>query len=242
MSDHDQAIGPEQESRLRRYFWGRRQGRPLKGQRAEALARLPDFQVNLDETRQGQNQPQTFFSQQVSACWLEIGFGNGEHLLEQARRNPSVGLIGCEPFINGIAFMLRAAVDDNLRNIRVWPEDARVMLKCLESASIQRCFVLFPDPWPKKNHHKRRIINRETATELARVVACGGIVRLATDHPELAEWMRAEMAHIPEFVLEPHSINNPHAVPQDWVTTRYQQKAKAGPVTWWLDYRRARRP
>ena len=133
------------------------------------------------------------FAATPRAVWLEIGFGGGEHLAALAAAHPEVGLLGVEPFINGVAKLLRAIEDRGLGNVRILMDDARLLLKALPGDSIERAFVLFPDPWPKLRHHKRRIVNTETVAELARVIRPGGELRLATDDPDYARWMLAAM-------------------------------------------------
>src|SRR5690606_3168564 len=113
--------------------------------------------------------------------WLEIGFGGGEHLAEQAARHPDVRLIGAEPFLNGVASALRHVEERGLTNVRLHQGDAREVLAALPDASVDRVFILFPDPWPKARHHKRRLVQPQTVEEIARVLKPGGALRFATD-------------------------------------------------------------
>ena len=121
--------------------------------------------------------------------WLEIGFGGGEHLIWQAKANAQVGLIGCEPFRDGIVKALGAIEAEKIGNVRLHAEDARPVLRWLPKASIGRTFILFPDPWPKKRHHKRRLVSEATLAQLARVMRPGAELRIATDIGDYARWI-----------------------------------------------------
>ncbi len=121
--------------------------------------------------------------------WLEIGFGGGEHLAEQAAAHPDRGLIGCEPYISGVARLLALAEAQGLTNLRIVVDDARLLLEALPDGCLERIFVLFPDPWPKARHHKRRIVNPATAAQFARLLQPGGELRLATDDMSYARAM-----------------------------------------------------
>ena len=165
--------GPE-----RRILYGRRRGHRLRPERRRLLTeRLPELEIRLPES--GRLDPAQLAGGR--ALWLEIGFGGGEHLIWQAKAHPEVLLIGCEPYINGVARLLALAEAAGLGNIRLLVDDARLLLRALPDACLERIFVLFPDPWPKSRHHKRRIVNPETAAAFARLLVQGGEVRLATD-------------------------------------------------------------
>jgi tRNA (guanine-N7-)-methyltransferase len=165
------------------------------------------------------------FAPPVAEVWLEIGFGGAEHLLWQARANPRVGLIGCEPFADGVVKALSAIEGANLSNVRIHADDARPLLRWLPAASLARTFILFPDPWPKKRHHKRRLVSQATLAELARVMRRGAELRIATD---VADYARA----ILWVVNQQQSFRWTAAGPDDWrergvdwPPTRYEQKA-----------------
>ena len=164
-------------------LYGRRQGRPLRvGKRHLIDELLPKIAVRLAaEARPGSLDPTTLFADPPDDVWLEVGFGGGEHLAAQAGAHPTVGFIGAEPFINGVASLLKTIDRDGGANIRILMDDARPLLAALRPASIGRAFILFPDPWPKKRHWKRRIVCRAVLDELARVLRPGAELRLATD-------------------------------------------------------------
>ncbi len=168
--------------------------------------------------------------------WLEIGFGGGEHLLAQAVAQPEVGLIGVEPFLGGVARLLAEAGARGLHNVRVLVDDARLLLAALPDGSIGRLFVLFPDPWPKLRHHKRRIVNPATVAAMARVLVPGGELRLATDDPDYAAAMEHALGAEPRL-----TFSRLPQRPGDWPGTRYEAKAlAAGRTPVWL--RAERRP
>jgi tRNA (guanine-N7-)-methyltransferase len=159
--------------------------------------------------------------------WLEIGFGGGEHLAAQAVARPDVGFVGCEPFLNGVASLLGTIETGGMDNVRIHPDDARPLLDRMVEASIARAFVLYPDPWPKKRHHGRRFIGPANLDRLARVLADGAELRMASDVPDLVDWMAAQVRAHPAFD-GPEGDEGSWAVPPpDWVETRYERKALA---------------
>jgi tRNA (guanine-N7-)-methyltransferase len=203
-------------------FYGRRKGRPLRANKSQliqsflpkisvALAKHSDIEMNFPFTPN-------------SIC-LEIGFGGGEHLAAIAESNPNVGFIGCEPFLNGIASLCQHIHKRNIKNIRIFPDDARHVLDALPQASIDRCYILYADPWPKSRHTDRRFVGPENIPRLARALKSNAQLHLATDDMQLAEWMRHHLTRTPEF----ECVLDSFTPPPDWVSTRYEQKAlKAG--------------
>ena len=156
--------------------------------------------------------------------WLEIGFGGGEHLAHQAKSNPNIFHVGFEPFINGTAKLLREVEEHKLDNVAVHNGDAREVIEKLPDNSVTKVFILFPDPWPKARHHKRRIIQENLLDMLARVLKPGGVVRAATDHAGYGEWILDKFASHKQFEL----VLNTHEAPADHILTKYQQKGLAG--------------
>ncbi|HEX6013548.1 MAG TPA: tRNA (guanosine(46)-N7)-methyltransferase TrmB [Geminicoccaceae bacterium] len=217
--------GPPQQPR--RQIHGRRQGPKLRpGLRRLIEERLPALGLSVEPGGAALD-PLALFADPPRAVWLEIGFGGGEHLATQAAAHPDVGFLGVEPFLNGVAKLLRSLDDRGLHNVRVLMDDARLLLKALPGAAIERAFVLFPDPWPKLRHHKRRIVNPETAADLARVIRPGGELRLATDDPDYARWMLAALLAEPRFTWTAERAADWREPPPDWVPTRYEAKARA---------------
>lgn len=215
-------------------FYGRRQGRPLHVRKTMLMQEfLPKLEIALP---QGQIlNPCDLFPAKPQTIRLEIGFGGGEHLTAQAMRHPDIGFIGCEPFRNGIASLLDHIDRNALANICIFPNDARLLLDALPDAAIDRCYVLFADPWPKAKHVDRRFIGPENLPRLSRVIKPGGELRLATDDPRLSEWMLRVMHQAEAF----QELYNTPIPPEDWVPTRYEQKAiQAGRAPVYRAYRR----
>jgi tRNA (guanine-N7-)-methyltransferase len=221
------APGAGSPQQPRRQIHGRRRGPKLRpGLRRLVEERLPVVGVSVGPAGAALD-PLALFAASPRAVWLEIGFGGGEHLAAQAAAHPDVGFLGIEPFLNGVAKLLRAVDDQRLCNVRVLMDDARLLLKALPDAAIERAFVLFPDPWPKLRHHKRRIVNTETAADLARVIRPGGELRLATDDQDYARWMLAALLAEPGFAWTAERAADWREPPADWVPTRYEAKARA---------------
>jgi len=171
--------------------------------------------------------------------WLEIGFGGGEHLAAQAAAHPGVTLLGCETFVNGIARLLGLIAEHRLDNVRLFPDDATLLLPALADASVERAFLLFLDPWPKTRHHKRRFVQPNTLRELARVLADGAELRFASDHAEYVRWTLALMLDHPAFAWDAHGPEDWRQRPADAVATRYEAKALArGERCYYLRFRR----
>jgi tRNA (guanine-N7-)-methyltransferase len=205
------------EDRLIHSF-GRRRGRKLRAGRAALLDTiLPALPVVLPAAG-APLQPMHLFAAPPREIWLEIGFGGGEHLAAQAAANPDVGMIGCEPYENGIVALLGHVRDQGLANVRIWPDDARPLLSRLAPGSIARAFVLFPDPWPKARHHKRRLVQAPFLDLLAAALRPGAELRVATDHADYLDWILERAPAHPGFALAARL----DARPDDWPQTRYE--------------------
>lgn len=191
------------------------------------LARL---QPDIATTKAQKRLPlEDLFGAAVSPVWFEIGFGSGEHLIGLMRQHPEVYMIGAEPFINGMANFLQALAESKLpeTHIRVWMEDAILLAERLPDQSLERIYVLNPDPWPKKRHHKRRIINQENLTTFARILKPGGLLVMSTDVADLADWMVTEASRHPDFNWTAQRADDWRIMPADWIPTRYESKGKA---------------
>lgn len=221
-----------------RSLYGRRFGRPMRHGRRDALENiLPNVAVNLPAT--GQLEPKAAFGSDVSAVWLEIGAGNGEHAVWQAKRNPHVGLIAVEPFMNGVANLVAEADSASLPNIRVLADDVRLLLARLTPACIGRVFILFPDPWPKRRHWRRRIICPEVLDHLAAAMAPGAELRVGTDHASYLVWMLRVLRAHPAFKWQPVCADDWRKRPEDWPATRFEEKGlAAGRASTYLSLRR----
>ncbi len=208
-------------------FYGRRRGRRLRATQERRLATLlPRLAVALPPEGERLD-PAGLFPVPVDDVWLEIGFGAGEHLAEQAATHPRVGLVGCEVFRNGIAALLGLVEARGLDNIRIFPDDARRLLPALPETSIGRCFVLFPDPWPKARHAARRFIGRANLDALARVLRDGAELRVASDEPGHVAWILEQATAHPAFAWTARRPVDWQRRTADWPATRYEAKAIA---------------
>lgn len=206
-----------------RYVWGRRQSRPLKDNQRKAMADLWP-KVSLELPEQAMINTSELFAPPFKDLWVEIGFGGGEHLATQAARHPDVGFVGCEPFVNGVATLMVQIQEQSLHNIRIVKDDARLLLARLPDQSVGAIFVLFPDPWPKKRHNKRRIIQDASVDAFSRILKPAGSLILATDDAAYGIWMQEVMAHHSEFELVLEERTSVYERPKDWPITRYEQK------------------
>lgn len=223
----------------RRLIYGRRQGRPLKAGARDALETvLPERALDLSTLG---DLPALFPG--CTRFALEVGFGGGEHLAAQASAHPDAGYIGAEPFLNGVAKLADAARE--LPNIRIHHGDARDVLDHLPDGALSEVFVLFPDPWPKIRHHKRRFISQANLAAMARVLSAGGRMRIASDIPDYVAWSLAEIARFNRtqgraFFLAANHADDWRIRPADWPPTRYEAKAlEAGRVPAYLAFTRA---
>ena len=201
-------------------FHGRRKGRPLRaGQREAVETFLPTLLIDVRETAPAKLS--RLFPDPVETVRLEIGFGGGEHLLHGARSNPDVGFIGVEPFESGLAKAVTAISREAIKNVRLYDQDAALLLDWLPAASIVRIDLLFPDPWPKKRHWKRRFVGQANLDRISRVLTAGGEFGFATDVESYATWTREEVAK--HGKLRPaYDADQPW---DDWSGTRYEAKA-----------------
>jgi tRNA (guanine-N7-)-methyltransferase len=181
----------------------------------------------------------SLFSVPVREVWLEIGFGGGEHLVWQAKANPDVGFLGCEPFEDGIIKLLSAIEMERLANVKVLAGDARPLLRLLPEAGVGRVFILFPDPWPKRRHHKRRLVSPATIAEIARILRPGSELRMASDAPEYASAMLQAAIHNQALRWTAQGPRDWRRRPSDWPQTRYEAKAvAAGRPCYFLTFER----
>lgn len=211
----------------RRHVYGRTKGKTLKPRQANLMETLfPRVSISLDEAV---IDPKTLFGD-VDEVWLEVGFGGGEHLAHQAETHPRAGIMGCEPFLNGVAKLVSEIHERDLANVRILNDDARFLLERLAPSSLARVFILYPDPWPKKRHNKRRFVNEETLGFLASALRKGGELRFASDIPDYIAWT---LAHLSRFNREKGETfrwtaeraedwRRPY---EGWPGTRYEAKA-----------------
>ena len=209
--------------------YGRIKGRTLRAGRASLVEQtLPGLQLDLGE-------PLDLGAREV---WVELGFGGGEHLAAQAQAHPEVRILGAEPFVNGVASLVRHVTERGLHNVRLHPGDGRELLAALPDASIGRVFILFPDPWPKTRHHKRRLVNTETVAELARVMKPGAALLFATDWADYIGWTLERFAASPAFVWTADRADDWRLAPADHFATRYEEKRLGDCAPIFLEFRR----
>lgn len=226
--------------RARRVLYGRRKGRrPRAAQRRALEDVVPALEIALPLDG-GKLDPPGLFDRPVRETWLEIGFGAGEHLLAQAAAHPEVGFIGCEPYRPGVVRLARGLDPETAGRVRVWRDDARAVLDRLPDAALSRVFVLFPDPWPKTRHHKRRVICPPVLAALARAMADRAELRIATDDSGYLVWILEHLARAGGFAWTARGPADWRDRPADWPPTRYEAKARAaGRRCVYLRYRRA---
>ena len=204
--------------------YGRRKGKPLSARKERLLGELLP-RLRLDLKMPPPARLAGLFEVPVKEVWLEIGFGSGEHLLWQAKQDAEIGFIGCEPFINGLASLLGAVEDRDIKTIRVHDGDAREVLAWLLDGSMSRIFLLFPDPWPKKRQLKRRLLSADTISEFARLLRPGGELRFASDSGDYAAQALLLMRQSGAFAWTAERAADWRQRPADWPETRYERKA-----------------
>ena len=219
MSDHEL---PKTLSGEPRAFFGRRSGKKLHdGQKAQVAEVLPRFELRLD----GPLDPKMLFPE-AERFVIEIGYGGGEHLARKAQEEPNTGFVGCEVFTGGIGKMVQAIDARGIENVRLYTDDALKLLMALPDASVDAVYLLYPDPWPKTRHHKRRFVSPVTLKQLARVIRPGGTFYFASDIEDYANWTLAHIVRTPEFSFAPEAPGAWHNPYPRWQPTRYEQKAR----------------
>lgn len=203
------------------HLFGRQKTKKLSQRQRDLVATLLPKRL-IDPKAQP---PHEGFIHPGRQIWLEIGFGGGEHLSRMAARHRDVNFIGCEPFLNGIAKLLVAIEEEGLENIRIYNNDARHILSALPEASLDQVFLLYPDPWPKKRHHKRRFVGAETLALLARAMKPGANLLIASDIPDYIRTSLIALASQEALRWAPAKADDWRLPPEGWPGTRYEQKA-----------------
>jgi tRNA (guanine-N7-)-methyltransferase len=212
------SIGPAPVPRL----YGRSRGKALRAGQERLLAEtLPLISITPEALAAGQA-----FALRPREVWLEIGFGSGEHLIELAKANPDVGVVGCEPFLNGVAAVLAGLEREQLFNVRVRRGDAQALVEAAPDGFFSRVFILYPDPWPKRRHHKRRIVAAHMIEALARVIRSGGELRFVTDIDDYAGWTLKRFLASPSFRWTASRADDWRRPWPNWRPTCYETKAR----------------
>ena len=207
----------------RKAFFGRRSAHKLHPTQQKLDDQLlPKVKLELGE---GPLPLTQVFEQPAPRNFIEIGYGGGEHLARQARENRDANYIGCEPFIGGIGKMLAAIDDDQLKNVKLFTDDAFHLLKALPQASFDGAYLLYPDPWPKKRHWKRRFLNADNVVRFARVLKQGGQFRFASDIESYVNWGLRHVLDHGGFNWMAQKASDWHDPWPEWISTRYEQKA-----------------
>ncbi len=226
-----------------RNFYGRRHGKKLRpGQEAlleTRLAELAPAGVGWEENPERRPLDLAALFPGARDVWLEIGFGGGEHMIHQAARHPDLGILGCEPFVNGVAMLLSAIERAGVENLRIHAGDARDLLDVLPEGAVGRVFLLYPDPWPKRRHWKRRFVNPPQLDQLARAMRPGAELRVATDIEDYVRHTLEQIARHPAFAWTAERPSDWRAPWADWPGTRYEAKAlREGRRPHYLAFRR----
>jgi tRNA (guanine-N7-)-methyltransferase len=219
-------------------LWGRRRGKPLSARRDELMAtRLPALAVDIES--RAPKPPTTLFAAPITQIRLEIGFGGGEHLIHEAKRFPEIGFIGVEPFLNGMAKAVASIDDLGLENVRVFGGDAAQLLDWLPPASLAGIDLLYPDPWPKKRHWKRRFVNGDNLDRFARALVAGAALRFASDIESYVAWTLMHLLKRDDFEWTAERADDWRKPFDGWPGTRYERKAlAAGRKPAYLEFRR----
>lgn len=228
-------------------FYGRRKGRTIRKAKSSLMDNfLPHILIkDINEN---------MFGLPVKEIHLEIGFGDGQHIAGQAKNNPDIGFIGAEVFENGVANLLSLITGikegknlpekftleyGRIDNIRVFNDDIRLLFKKIPDSFLSRVYVLFPDPWPKKRHSERRIINQDNLKEISRILKKDGILRIATDHKIYKGWTLHQLSENKSFHWTAQKSDDWRKEPIDWVKTKYQEKAlREGRKPIFLDFKK----
>ena len=195
-----------------------------RGRQAMMEDLLPRFQIEPLKFASKSLDPKSMFDASIEDVWLEIGFGAGEHLVNLARSRPSIGFIGCDPYVNGVARLLTDINQQGIDNIRIVIDDAGLLLDCLKSTSIGAAFLLFPDPWPKRRHNKRRFVEPDNIAKMARVLSDEAQWRIATDHMDYCRWILDHMTNSKDFYWLARRPGDWRDRPGGWPQTRYEKK------------------
>ena len=225
-------------SNEQRGFFGRRIGHPLRARQAELFSSLLP-RLALDLSAPAPNDLASLFPTLVEGVRLEVGFGGAEHLIAQAQAHPHTGFIGCEPFVNGMAKALVAIDELGLANIRLHHGDAVELLAWLPPHGLSRVDLLYPDPWPKRRHWKRRFVSDANVPALARVLLTGGEFRFATDWANYADWTLARLSRSRDFAWTAERADEWRKPWLGYSQTRYEAKAvREGRAPTYLIFRR----
>lgn len=229
------------ESEKRRVY-GRRHTRSLSVSQKSAFdTMLERLHIAPDLLTRTNLRAADLFGRDFSSFWFEIGFGNGEHLRNEALAHPDTAFFGAEPFVNGMAAFLKSVQDDDCDNIRVYMDDAITVIDALADGQLDGIYILNPDPWPKKRHWKRRIVQPESIEKFVRVLKPGGKLVMTTDLDFLAEWMVTQASNNPDLIWTAQTPDDWKTPPTGWIPTKYERKgAEKGRTQFYLVFEKSR--
>lgn len=207
-------------------FFGRRRGKGMsKAKENLILENLPKYEIKLPQT--GKVDLNTLFDFKPEKFIFEIGYGDGEHLIRMAQKNPDTAFIGTEVFVNGNASILKKIIENDIKNIRIFPDDVNLLFPYLEQGVFSRIFVLYPDPWPKNRNENRRMINKTNLQTFYNLLNYGGNLFVASDHPIYIPWVLFCINQTNLFSWDAGKSADFVNAPDDWIPTKYEQKAIA---------------
>ena len=207
--------------------YGRRKGKALRGAQKTYMASLQKYQPVGIELAENPSRKKINLFTNSNPVWLEIGFGSGEHLFHQAIENPEINIVGCEPYINGVATLLGKLQKNNLKNVLIYPGDVRDLMDVLPISIFEKVFLLYPDPWPKTKHHKRRFVSPEFLDPLIPLIKENGNIHIATD---IGDYVRQALLNLISYETLDWVADSPNDWREPWKgwwSTRYEQKAIA---------------
>ena len=217
---------PQRDGSAPPNFYGRRKGHKIRPARQALVdTLLPRLSAGLRQTETVD--VKGLFDTPPKDLWMEIGFGAGEHLAHQATQFPNIGLIGVEPYVNGVAALLATIKADSLENIRLFNDDVRLLLPRLPDGCLGRLFILFSDPWPKARHNRRRVFNTENLREFARTLRNGAVLRFASDDMSYVRQALETVQKSSDFYWRPTGPSDWRKRPIDAIETRYEAKARS---------------
>ncbi len=207
-------------------FFGRRRGKGMsKAKENLILENLPKYEIKLPQT--GKIDLKSLFDFKPKKFIFEIGYGDGEHLVQMAQKNPDIAFIGTEVFVNGNASILKKIIENDIKNIRIFPDDVNLLFPYLEQGVFSRIFVLYPDPWPKNRNENRRMINKTNLQSFYNLLTHGGNLFVASDHPIYIPWALFCINQTNLFTWDAEKSADFVNAPDDWIPTKYEQKAIA---------------
>ncbi len=218
-------------------FFGRRKGKGMSKAKENLITSfMPKFQITLPKNNSKIDLFE-LFDFKPSSFVFEIGYGDGDHLINMAIKNPDIAFIGTEVFMNGNASILKKILDNDIKNIRIFPDDVNLLFPFLKNESFDRLFILYPDPWPKNRNQDRRMVNLENLKIFSRILKKNAEMLVVSDHPIYIPWVLFCMQNQKDFIWNVSKSADFVNVPLDWETTKYEQKAlKEGRIPIYLSF------